>query len=119
MERIRSVNRVRGKNILWLSFVAILVGTLALVPAGVAPANTKLFIDPTRIPAPGLTGHVGDAYVLTVNVQDVTDLWTIGFRIRFAPYVSVMVISELYEGSFLSEGGFWPTFYTYSIDAFH
>lgn len=109
---------MRGKNILWLSLIAMILGTM-MVNIGVSPVtNTKLYITPTRIPlADEGLGHVGDSYVMSVNIDNVEDLWAVGFTIKFAPYVSVLVISELYEGTFMSQDG-WPTFFTYSVNAF-
>jgi hypothetical protein len=109
---------VRGKNIIWLSLIAMML-SVSMVNVGKAPVgNTKIYIDPGRIPEPGLLGHAGDQYVMSVKIDNVEDLWAVGFKIHFAPYVSVMVMSELYEGNFLSEGGYWPTFFTYSVTSF-
>ncbi len=102
---------------MWLSLIAMIFGTM-MVNIGVSPVtNTKLSITPTRIPAPATLGHVGDTYVMTVNIDNAHDVWAVGFTIKFAPYVSVLVISELYEGTFMSQNG-WPTFFTYSVNAF-
>jgi hypothetical protein len=55
-------------------------------------------------------------------VQDATDLWAAGFKIQYAPYVSVLTISEIYEGPFLATG--WdpypnsPTDFSYTVDLF-
>jgi len=96
----------------------MILGTM-MVNIGVSPVtNTKLSITPTRIPAAqeGL-GHAGDTYSMSVNIDNVADLWAVGFTIKFAPYVSVLVISELNEGTFMSQNG-WLTFFYTSVSSF-
>lgn len=117
------MNRVRGRNIIWLSLIAVLLGAMT-VNLGVSAAPVNLYLTPTTIPGPGLFGHVGDSYTVSVNVDDVTDLWGAGFEIHYAPYVSVLTISQIYEGPFLSEGwdpyeGMAPgTDFSYTVDLF-
>jgi hypothetical protein len=115
------MNRVRGINIVWLSLIAVLLGSMT-INVGVSAAKTKLYLDPATIPGPGQDGSVGESYVIGVYVDQVTDLWGVGFKIQYAPYVSVLTISEIYEGPFLATG--WdpfpnpPTDFSYSVDLF-
>jgi len=118
---------VRGKNIIWISIMAMLLGALTMVPSGKSQDATALSLTPSMLPEDGTFGHVGDQYTLTVNIANAADLWALQFRIAFAPYTSVLGISNLQEGPFLCEDidgpgpelPFWPTFFTYTIDAFH
>lgn len=109
---------MRGRNIIWISIMAMLLSALTMVPSGKSQDGTVLSISPTMLPADGSIGHVGDSYALSVNIAYAMDLWAVQFRIAFAPYTSVLGISNINEGAFLSEG-YWPTFFTFTIDAFH
>ena len=112
---------MRGINIVWLSLIAVLLGSMA-VNIGLSVAPTILYLDPTVIPGPGQEAAIGDSHVVSVYVQDATDLWAAGFKIQYAPYVSVLTISEIYEGPFLATG--WdpypnsPTDFSYTVDLF-
>jgi len=115
------VNRVRGKNILWLTIVAMLIGTMAMLPTGSSQTTTvpRLYVNPSVVPEGGLWGHVGDEYQLSVNIENVENLWSAGFKIQFAPYASVVKLSEFFEGGFLSEDGYYPVSTAYTLDLFH
>lgn len=113
---------MRGKDTLWLLLATLLLGVL-MVDVGFSPGGyTRISIAPAKIPGPGLLGQVGDTYTMDVNIESVDNLWAIGFEIRFAPFVSVLVISELSEGPFLGTGweynGVPWTFFAYSVDSF-
>lgn len=109
---------MRGKNILWLSLIAMLLSVMmvSINPTTAAPATT-LSLDQDRLPDKGL-GHPGDQYILSVNIDNVENLWAVQFTIKFAPYVSVLVASEIYEANFMSEDGAHATYFTYTTDAF-
>jgi hypothetical protein len=109
---------VRGKSILWLSLIAMLL-TVMMVNVGSAPAvKTTLYITPNRLPEhPGTLGHVGDEYYMSVNIEEVTDLYGVGFTIQFAPYGKTLTISDISEGDFLSQGGY-QTAMAYKINVF-
>jgi hypothetical protein len=99
--------------------------SVLVVNIGVSPANTKLYLDPTVIPDPGLLGHPGDEYTMSLKVDDVTDLWSWGCEIHLAPYSSVLNPSNFVEGSFLVEGWEWDPWYgggtymAYNVDSVH
>jgi hypothetical protein len=94
--------------------------TVMMVNVGMAPAiKTELTITPERIPEqPGTMGHIGDEYYISVNINDVTDLFAVGFTIEFAPYGRTLTASDVIEGDFLSAGGTVPTAFSYKINVF-
>lgn len=111
---------MRGKNILWIPLIAMLFGAM-MVGVGSAPkievAPAKLYIDPSRWPAAGTLGHPGDVFTIAVKVDKVEDLWSAGFTIKFAPYSAILMASEVTEGDFLKQGGYY-TFFAKTINAF-
>lgn len=109
---------MRGKNILWLSLIAMLLSVMMVsIGPTTAASVATMSLDPDRLPDKGL-GHPGDQYTLSVNIDNVENLWAVQFTIKFAPYVSVLVASEIYEADFMSEGGAHATYFTYTTDAF-
>ncbi len=112
---------MRGINIVWLSLIAVLLGSMT-VNIGLSAAPTRLYLDPQVIPGPGQEATIGGSYTVSVYVQNAKDLWAAGFKIQYAPYVSVLTISEIYEGPFLATG--WdpypnsPTDFSYTVDLF-
>jgi len=106
---------------LWLSLVAILIGSLGMLPSGKSQTTTvpRIYIDPAVIPGGGLWGHVGDTYLMSVKIENAEDLWSAGFKINFAPFASVLKLSEFTEGGFLSEDGSYPASLAYTLDLFH
>lgn len=106
---------------MWLTIVAMLIGAMGLLPTGSSQTTTvpRIYIDPAEIPGGGAWGHVGDVYYMSVKIENVENLWSAGFKITFAPYTSVVAISELFEGGFLSEDGFYPANLAYTLDLFH
>jgi len=110
---------VRGKNILWLTIVAMLIGAMGFLPTGHSQTVPRIYIDPAEVPGGGAWGHVGDEYYLSVKIENAENLWAAGFKINFAPYTSVIKVSEFFEGGFLSEDGFYPANLAYTLDLFH
>lgn len=110
---------MRGKTILWISLIAMLLSVM-MVNVGTSPAvKTELYITPDRLPEqPGTLGHVGDEYYMSVNIKEVTDLYGVGFTIRFAPYGRTLTASDVSEGDFLSQGGY-ATAMSYKISVFY
>jgi len=102
---------VRGKNIVWLSMIAMIC-SLLMVNVGIAPVSTaKLKVDP-----PTVTGQPPGEFTIDINVVDVDDLYGFGIIVDFAPYGSVLVVSSVTEGPFLKQGG--NTFFTYDFNPF-
>jgi hypothetical protein len=109
---------VRGKNILWLSLIAMLLSVM-MVNVGTAPEAVKLYIDPTRLPEQaGTMGHIGDVYEVAVKIENVENLWSVGFTIKYAPYVRTLVVSEPLEGPFLKEGWAPGTYFKAVVNSF-
>lgn len=104
---------------MWISLIAMLLSTMMMVNVGRAPASpAKLYVDPSRWPlAPDALGHPGDEFYIAVKVEKVEDLWAAGFTIKFAPYVTTLVVSNVQEGDFLKQGGY-DTYFTKIIYAF-
>lgn len=108
--------RVRGKNTIWLALIALLLTSLMVsVGSGVTPV--KLSILPGVIPKPPAFGHLGDSFEMTVQIEGVVDLWSIGVTIKYAPYGRPIVAGGLLEGDFLAQGGY-DTNLAYKIDVF-
>jgi hypothetical protein len=83
-----------------------------------APPMTSISVDPDLVPGPGLLGHPGDEYWLSVNIDNAVNVWAVQFTVKVAPYVSVLTVSGLTEGDFMSAGGTHLTFFYYTTDAF-
>jgi hypothetical protein len=93
--------------------------TVMLPNMGVGAAPAKIYIDPERMPEQaGTLGHPGDEFVISIKIEKVTDLYAVGFTVKFAPYASVLVASDGVEGDFLSAGGSYPTLFVYRINTF-
>jgi len=115
--RARGVNEVKGKSALWFFQLIMLLSALMVNAGTSAASSTKLYIEPNRIPEPGQTGHPGDEYNMSVEVNKVEDLYAVCFTVKFAPYARTLVASNVAEGDFLSQGSY-PTFFYYTISAF-
>jgi hypothetical protein len=110
---------VRGKNIIWLSLIAALLLVSVINIGSTQLIDTKLKITPSRIPdASEGYGEPGESWTIAIEIEKVHDLWAAGWKIQIAPYASVLVASEVYEGDFLSQGGY-ETAFAYDIDVFH
>jgi hypothetical protein len=107
------VIRVRGKNILLLSLMAMMLTVMmvGINPTTAAPA-TMLSISPDKI-----SGHAGDLFDMSVEISDAANLWAVQFTVKVAPYVSVLTASNIFEGDFMNAGGHL-TYFTYTTDAF-
>jgi hypothetical protein len=79
------------------------------------PAN-KLYITPSRIPAGWGLGHPGDVYAMEVKVDNVTNLWSIAFKVTYAPFAKPLVVGGVLEGDFLKQDEY-PTSFVYKINA--
>jgi hypothetical protein len=107
------VIRVRGKNIFWLSIMATLLAVMIVVPGKADVITTTLSVNPASI-----TGVPGDVFAIDIDVTDVTDLYTFGFTLQFAPYARTLVVQKAEEGPFLSNGGAVDTEFASSIEVF-
>lgn len=105
---------------MWLSLIAMMLSVPLMVNKGMAPSMPKLSITPARLPeGGGNLGHPFDVYECAVIVENVADLWAVGFKIQFAPFGKTLVIpkTEIREGDFMSQGD-WPTYFTTKVDSF-
>jgi hypothetical protein len=109
------VIRVRGKNIKKVSIIAMLllpIVILALPSTVSAPSPTTVSIDPSMV-----SGYEGVRFRLDIKVDDVTDLYTFGFKLKFPPFNWLLAFSGIEEGDFLKDWG--PTVFAYKLDDAH
>ncbi len=82
------------------------------------PPVPTIFQDPSgRIPGVPALGHPGEIYSMSINVADVTNVWAVQFTVKYIPFVAVLSAQDFAEGSFLSEGGTYPTMFNVVTDA--
>lgn len=109
---------MRGKNILWISVIAMLL-SVSMVGVSIAPASgTKIFVDPDQIS--GLA--VGDKFTIDIKISDAVNIYSYGFTIDFAPYIRTLSYVGTVEGEFLPGGPFpapYVTFFSKTVDNFH
>jgi hypothetical protein len=109
---------VRGKNILWISLIAMLLATVLTINVGTAVSPAKLAIEPSLIPThPSDFGHPGDVYEMSVTIDNAENVWALGFIVDYAPYGRPLAVSEVFEGPFLAQDGY-ATSFTYKINVF-
>jgi hypothetical protein len=99
---------MRGKNILWMSLIAMLL-SVTIPNVGLAapkpPLLPEVYMDPTgRFPGPGQLGHPGELYAFSIHVRNVVDLWAVQVSLEFAPLLSVLSPQDFAEGTFLADG---------------
>jgi hypothetical protein len=104
---------VRGKNIVLLSLIALLF-SMTLPLAGAAGCHIRVVPEAIHNEDMSIT-----AFSIDVNVENVEDLYSVAFKIDYAPYVTVLVCGLATEGDFLSGGGMYETDFVWKIDAFH
>jgi hypothetical protein len=109
--QIHEVNRVRGKNIIWLPLIAMLFSILVMTP-GFAKGGARLQVAPTEV-----YGEPGDRFSIDIEARNVKDLYTFGFAVQFVPHAWTLVVTTVTEGPFLGEGGYDTDFY-YTVDTF-
>jgi hypothetical protein len=108
------VKRVRGKNILWLTMIALLFSVSLITLTGAAP-GAQVYVAPAEIHNEDLSLS---SFTIDINVEEVVDLYSFAFTLKFSPYVQNLVVSSVTEGGFLTMGGY-TTDFVYKIDAFH
>ena len=103
---------MRGKTILWLTLIALLMG-VAVPNLGVAQPYTTISVDPSLI-----TGLLpGDSFGVDIYITDADAVHAWEVKLAYAPYMDVMVVTDIIEGDFL-EGGGDTTFVKY-VDHFY
>ena len=109
---------MRGKNILWISLIAVLLATMLTMNVGMAGTPAKLAIEPPRIPThPSDFGHPGDEYEMSVTIDNADNVWSIGFIVDYAPYARPLLVAEVFEGPFMGQDGY-DTSFTKKINVF-
>lgn len=105
---------MRGKNILLLSLIAMMLTVMmvGINPTTAAPGTT-ISITPDK-----LEGHAGDEFAMSVNIDNAENLWAVQFTVKVQPYVSVLTASNILEGSFMNDGGSHLTYFTFTTDSF-
>jgi hypothetical protein len=81
------------------------------------PPVAEISITPTKIPDPGLLGHPGELYAMTVSISDVVDLWAIQFTVDFPPFVGVLWAQDFVEGPFVGAGWTYGTAFYVTTDS--
>jgi len=98
---------VRGKNILWLTLIAMLLSVMMANVGFSAPAAPlpEVYMEPTgRIPGPGELGHPNEIIPIGIYISNVENLWACQFTIAYQPFISVLSPQNYAAGPFLSEG---------------
>ncbi len=110
---------MRGKNILWLCLIPMLLSVLVtnVGMSAAPPPVAEISITPTKIPDPGLLGHPGELYAMTVSISDVVDLWAIQFTVDFPPFVGVLWAQDFVEGPFVGAGWTYGTAFYVTTDS--
>lgn len=110
---------MKGRNILWISLIAMLLATMLTINVSMAPAPpAKLSIEPGLIPThPSDFGHPGDTFEMSVTIDNADNVWSLGFIVDYAPYGRPLVVSEVFDGGFMGQDGYYFSF-TKKINVF-
>ena len=103
---------MRGKNILWLTLVALLLSVpMATVRAQETPAT--IWVDPDFN-----TGYLpGDALGVNIIIDNAVNVYAWEFQLTYYPYMQILVVTDVIEGDFLMMSG-GETFMKFNIDHF-
>lgn len=91
---------MRGKRIIWIYFIGLLLTSLAMIETGTSPTTAILAIEP-----PTSTGSVGGSFTVDVNVYGVTDLF--GYSVLLSFNKDVINVVDLDRGPFFEKVGYW------------
>ena len=106
---------MRGKNILWIPFVAMLVCAI-MMDTGVAQDSSRIYVDPPLISNKDLSMKL---FTVSIKVENVEDLYTYAFELHFAKYVSTLAVVRVVEGDFFKgHPGYSPGEFNVKILAF-
>jgi len=105
---------VRGKNVLWTCFIALLL-TSALLAGTVmvtSPSLPKIYVDPSSVE----DKYYPETFTVNITVNGVTDLYAWEFWLSFAP--SVLKVVSVTQGPFLKEVGeeWYGTYFSKNIN---
>ncbi len=91
---------MRGKRIIWIYFIGLLLTSLAMIETGTSPSTAILAIEP-----PTSTGSVGGSFTVDVNVYDVTNLF--GYSVLISFNKDVINVVELEREPFFEKPPYW------------
>lgn len=110
---------MRGKNIVWLSLIMMLLSALVPMGANARVTNCMLRVTPKLVEGvPGeiiQPGMLPSFFKVVVTVEDVTNLYAYGFDVIYAPFQRTVAVSSVVESDFLKNGG--ETYFTYDDKA--
>jgi len=89
---------VKGKNIIWMSLVALLLVPMFMTNVGISSPPTKMYVDPSPVKDPAM--GIGSVFTVSVEVLDVTDLYGWQFKMLFNS--SLIKATEIAIGPFLA-----------------
>lgn len=87
----------------------LLLPLVSLLPSIVSAGPTTLRVEPTMV-----SGFEGVRFNLDIMVDDVNDLYTYGFKLKFPPFNYLLAFSGIEEGDFLKDWG--PTAFNYKVN---
>jgi hypothetical protein len=114
------VKRVRGKNIVWLSLIAILFSAMT-ISVSAPPVGGRIFVDymgSNRIYNEDLSIPIDGDFTIDINVENAKDLYAFGFTLGFAPYGRTLIVVGVTDGGFLDGEGILTDF-NVKTDIFH
>jgi hypothetical protein len=106
---------VRGKNIVWLSLIALLFSAMAIGVVKAPAAN--IYVDPNKIHNEDLSIPINGDFTIDINVEGAGDLFAFGFTLDFAPYGRTLIVVAVEDGGFLDGEGI-DTDFVYKTDIF-
>jgi len=93
---------MRGKNITWLFFAALLLIPMFITNVGIATPTTKMYVDPI-IKDP--TKVFGSVFTVSLKVFNVTNLYSWQFKMLFNPNIVQVQSISMGAGFFLKTAG--------------
>jgi len=99
------VNRVRTKNLFWISLVALLLSSVFMVGKVAAPTSARMYVDPPEKKGNYPAGTFFNIYIKV----DATNLYAWEFTLTFTP--SLLKVTSVTRGTFLGQAGttLWQT----------
>lgn len=73
----------------------LLLGVAMLGSAEAKLTSTSISVCPSLV-----VGHPGDSFVVSIDISKVEDLYAFEFHLQFAPYASVLAVSDVVKGNF-------------------
>jgi len=103
---INVVNRVRGRNLLWISLVALLMISAVMTGTVMTSTSARMYVDPKE------TRGLNPSATFSVNIRvDASNIYAWEFTLSFTP--SVLNVTSVTSGKFLE--GVGPTAWQYGL----